>query len=187
MAHRAGMPLEEIHHKPHGFDHERGFWRETHGTGRTVEQNLVASIVSMSTTLEILGLDLNKIYNMTRDEHGVWARQSWKPIPAEVHYVPMRYRTGFIGLSMHFVQEHVHADLIAANIMGILTASDKTKWVNISGTRILDPAQRDNETAWGLEQQTGMLEGQYWLHPIKSSVYHTAIQKWWMSLTCRRH
>jgi hypothetical protein len=114
--------------------------------------------------------------------NGSHTTRSWGSASSDIFYVPERHRIEFIGLSMAFVGEGVHAEVAIAHIMGLLADGNHSNYVKMPG-QWLWRADRSNVTLWGLSGN-GLAGNMTWVHPIKLSKTREYVLPWWSRLTC---
>ncbi len=175
---RVGGHLREHTWPKDGYGREWLYPRMAFAKNRTQEQTLVAAALGLKDSAFILGYNATDVYgidskNLTR---------GWGTMTSDVFYIPERLRTDFIALSMHFVGQHLHTELITSYLMALLAHGKHENYVQLNGTWLWGP-QRKNISSWGLSPN-GLTGNRFWVHAVKLSQHARTVTRWWSDLTC---
>jgi hypothetical protein len=143
-----------------------------------MDQTLALAAKRLKDSASVLGYNATDIFGI----NGNNISRAWGSITSDIFYIPERMKTDFIALSMHFVEHHLHTELITSYVMALLVHGDHSNYVTLPGMWLFNES-RNNVTLWGLEKD-GLVGDQIWVHAIKLSQSAKAITQWWSALTC---
>ena len=154
-------------------------WEKSYGSNRSLEDAVVASARALEAPLEVLDRNATELYGI----QGTSISYRWNTMSADIFYIPAKHRVEFIALSMQFIGEDVHAEVIITSIVGIITKGDRALSLPLKGDWIWGN-NRDNTDLWGLSDQ-GLTDGKLWVHAVKLSRHAKVITTWWNSISCQ--
>lgn len=153
-----------------------GVWQHTKlAIFRTNERTMVAALVGLQNISLPLGFNATAMFGIQGDT----ISEYWNPTVTDFFYVPHRMREKFISLALHFVREHTQCEIATAQILGIMTGNRPEDFEVVSGIY----AMRKEQVERGL-QKSGFPNLANWVHPIKLSMFSSAVMEWWMALQC---
>ncbi len=126
----------------------------------------------------ILGHNVTEVYGF----NGSHVTTFWWSKSCDFLYVPEKLRINYIGISLMFTAQDIHAEATNSHMIGLLVDGNHSEYETMTG-RWLWGRDRANTTKWGLAA-SGLTDNMAWVHAIKLSRNKQRVVRWWEQLTC---